>query len=79
MWQVFSPHADIINSLGITFGSNDQFNYYLDPQLSRARGLCSVDDVLGKWALVFRGTDYPNLNFEIVNKTVPGTDWDPVC
>jgi len=55
------------------------FNYYLDPQLSKTRGLCSVDDVLGKWALVFRGTNYPNLNFEIVNKTVPGTDWDPVC
>jgi len=55
------------------------FNYYLDPQLSKARGLCSVDDVLGKWALVFRGTNYPNLNFEIVNKTVPGTNWEPVC
>ena len=54
-------------------------NDYLDPQLSKVRGLCSVDDVLGKWALVFRGTDYPNLNFEIVNKTVPGTDWEPVC
>ncbi len=55
------------------------FNYYLDPQLSKTRGLCSVDDVLGKWALVFRGTNYPNLNFEMINKTLPGTDWDPVC
>ena len=55
------------------------FNYYLDPQLSKARGLCSIDDVLGNWALVFRGTNYPNLNFEIVNKTVPGTNWEPVC
>ena len=55
------------------------FNYYLDPQLSKARGLCSTDDVLGNWALVFRGTNYPNLNFEIVNKTVPGTNWEPVC
>jgi hypothetical protein len=55
------------------------FNYYLDPQLSKTRGLCSVDDVLGKWALVFRGTNYSNLNFEMINKTLPGTDWDPVC
>lgn len=55
------------------------FNYYLDPQLSKARKLCSVNDILGKWSLVFRGTNYPNLNFEIINKTVPGTNWDPVC
>ena len=55
------------------------FNYYLEPQLSKTRGLCSVDDVLGKWVLVFRGTDYPNLNFEITDRIVPGTDWDPVC
>jgi len=34
---------------------------------------------LGKWALVFRGTDYSNLNFKMINKTVPGTDWEPVC
>ena len=57
----------------------DAFNYYLEPQLTKTRGLCSVDDVLGKWALVFRGTNYANLNFEIINKTLPGTNWEPVC
>ncbi len=55
------------------------FNYYLDPSLSKVRGLCSVDDVLGKWALVFRGTDYLNLNFEMIDIKLPGTNWDPVC
>jgi len=67
--------------LTIPFDGVDKpaFNYYLEPQLSKTRGLCSVDDVLGKWALVFRGTDYANLYFDIVNKTVPGTNWEPVC
>jgi len=55
------------------------FNYYLDPQLSKIRGMCSVDDVLGKWALVFRGTDYPNLYFEITDRIVPGTNVETVC
>jgi hypothetical protein len=72
-------HYSVYLTIPFDGANKDQFNYYLDPQLSKARGLCSVDDVLGKWALVFRGTDYPNLNFEIVNKTVPGTSWDPVC
>jgi len=55
------------------------FNYYVEPQLSKVRGLCSVDDVMGKWALVFRGTNYENLNFEITDRIVPGTNLDPVC
>ena len=72
-------HYSVYLTIPFDGANKDGFNYYLDPQLSRTRGLCSVDDVLGKWSLVFRGTDYPNLNFEIVNKTVPGTNWDPVC
>ena len=72
-------HYSVYLTIPFDGANKDAFNYYLDPQLSKTRGLCSVDDVLGKWALVFRGTEYPNLNFEIVNKTVPGTDWEPVC
>jgi hypothetical protein len=72
-------HYSVYLTIPFDGANKDAFNYYLDPQLSKTRGLCSVDDVLGKWALVFRGTNYPNLNFEIINKTLPGTDWEPVC
>ena len=72
-------HYSVYLTIPFDGANKNAFNYYLDPQLSKARGLCSVDDVLGKWALVFRGTNHQNLNFEIINKTVPGTDWEPVC
>jgi hypothetical protein len=72
-------HYSVYLTIPFDGAQKDAFNYYLDPQLSKTRGLCSVDDVLGKWALVFRGTNYSNLNFNIVNKTLPGTDWEPVC
>jgi len=55
------------------------FNTYLEPQLSKTRGLCSVDDIIGEWSLVFRGTDYPNLYFEITDRIVPGTNVETVC
>jgi len=80
---VMRPLNDTHYSVYLTIpfdGTNKEaFNYYVEPQLSKIRGLCSVDDVLGKWALVFRGTNYPNLNFEIIDKVVPGTDVEPVC
>jgi len=72
-------HYSVYLTIPFDGADKDAFNYYLEPQLTKTRGLCSVDDVLGKWALVFRGTDYPNLNFEIINKTLPGTNWEPVC
>jgi len=68
--------------LGIPFdgAAKPEFNYYLEPKLSKASGICSVDDIIGKWAVVFRGTDYPNLYFEIIKGGfVPGTDIEPVC
>ncbi len=55
------------------------FNTYLEPQLSKTRGLCSVDDIIGRWALDFTGTDYPNLYFEITDRIVPGTNVETVC
>ncbi|NOQ44291.1 MAG: hypothetical protein GQ471_01290 [Nitrosopumilus sp.] len=72
-------HYSVYLTIPFDGANKDAFNYYLEPQLTKTRGLCSVDDVLGKWELVFRGTNYPNLNFEIINKTLPGTDWEPVC
>ena len=72
-------HYSVYLTIPFDGAQKDAFNYYLEPQLTKTRGLCSVDDVLGKWALVFRGTNYPNLNFEIINKTLPGTNWEPVC
>ncbi len=80
---VMRPLNDTHNSvyLRIPFDETKKsgFNTYLEPQLSKTRGMCSVDDIIGRWALVFRGTDYPNLNFEITDQIVPGTNVETVC
>ena len=67
--------------LGIPFdgAAKPEFNYYLEPKISKTNRICSVDDLIGKWAVIFRGTDYPNLYFEITKEVVPGTDIEPVC
>jgi len=54
-------------------------NTYFSPQISKTRGICSVDDLMGKWSLVFRGTNYPNLDFEITERILPGTNTESVC
>jgi len=57
------------------------FNFYTQPSLSRELGICTVDDIIGEWIVVFRGTDYPNFKFEIIDKFIPGEEdaYVPVC
>jgi len=50
------------------------FNSYLEPKPIATQGICSKDDIVGKWAVVFRGTNYPNLNFEIIDQILPGDE-----
>ena len=72
-------HYTVYLTIPFDGAAKPAFNYYLEPQISKARGICSVDDIIGKWVMVFRGTDYPNLNFEITKDVVPETDIEPVC
>src|SRR3989338_10321318 len=72
-------HYSVYLTIPFDGATKSVFNYYLNPQISKTRGICSIDDIIGKWTLVFRGTDYPNLNFEITKDVVPGTDIESVC
>ena len=79
------PLNDTHNSVYLTVpfdgAKQNAFNYYIQPQLSKTRGLCTVDDIMGDWTVVFRGTDYKNLKFEITDKIIPGDEgsYQPVC
>jgi len=48
------------------------FNSYFTPDLSRALKICSKNDLIGDWRVVFQGTNYENLSFEIIDDYLPG-------
>jgi len=55
-------------------GSKPIFNQYFHPQVSKAKGVCSKDYIIGNWTAVFQGTNYPNIKFEIIDLIVPGDE-----
>jgi len=57
------------------------FNFYTQPVLSEVLKICTVDDIIGEWTIVFRGTSYSNLKFEVLNEILPGEAdaYVPVC
>ena len=76
-----STHYSVYLTVPFDGADKSGFNYYLQPQLSKMRGFCSAEDFIGDWRVVFRGTDYPNLEFKITEDILPGDDEDfePVC
>jgi len=46
------------------------FNQYFKPSISKTRNICSTDDIIGEWTVVFQGTQYDPLRFRILNETL---------
>ena len=58
-----------------------QFNYYFEPRFQQYRGICSIEDIAGDWIVRFSGTQYEDINFEILAQP---SSWDnrtfePIC
>jgi len=58
-----------------------QFNYYFEPRYNEYNGICSIEDIAGNWIVRFSGTQYEDINFEILAQP---SSWDnrtfePVC
>ena len=63
-------------------GANQRNNYYLTPDLSKVRGICDKDDLIGNWRVALPGTDYLDLEFKIVDSILPGAEYrydEPKC
>jgi len=69
--------------IGIEFNGENKksFNKFFEPRFSEWNGLCSTKDIAGEWIIVFFGTQYENINFTVLNQTMPGDPrtFEPIC
>ena len=61
--------------------SKQSFNKFFEPRFSEWNGVCSTKDIVGEWIIVFLGTQYENINFTVLNETMPGDTrlFEPIC
>ena len=74
-----ATHQFVWDSIPFDGAKKSSFNFYFEPKIEKYSVFCSIDDIMGKWSLVFRGTNYPNLDFEIDKRVVSGTNIEPIC
>ncbi len=74
-------HYSVYRTIAFDGLEKPTFNQYFQPGLSKINGYCTVDDLVGDWRVVFRGTEYPNLEFKITGDILPGDEeyYEPVC
>ena len=72
-----------IKYLGIEFdgSSKENFNRYFEPKMNVFKNICSKNDLIGEWVIIFHGTDYNPIYFEIINQTSSWENrtFEPVC
>ncbi len=74
-----ATHHKVWDTIPFDGAKKSEFNFYFVPEISKINELCSVEDIIGKWFMVFRGTNYPNLDFFITERVVAGTNIESVC
>jgi len=76
-----STHHIVYWTIPFDGADKNAFNYYFQPQLSKSNNYCTVDDFIGDWVIIFRETNYPNLEFKITKDILPGDEdsYEPVC
>ena len=63
-------------------GSGKRNNYYFTPDLAIMEGICSTDDLIGNWKVIFPGTEYLGLEFKVTNEILPSGNekrYESVC
>ena len=63
-----------VKYLGIKFDGKikQNFNKFFEPRFNEWKGICSTNDWVGEWIIVFTGTQYEHLEFTVLNYTMPG-------
>jgi len=74
-------HYSVFTTIPFDGEVDSSFNNYFTPNLSKALKICTIDDLVGSWRVVFQGVDYKKFSFEIINKFLPGSEkhYKPIC
>ena len=57
-------------SLPFDAEKKSSFNYYFKPMVSAAKKICSTNEFIGEWTVIFQGTEYRPIKFRFINETI---------
>jgi len=70
--QVFAPKGTLYATIPFDGAKKSNFNYYFKPDTVAGLKVCTPEDLVGMWTVIFSGIEYQPLQFEIINEWVLG-------
>jgi len=72
--QMNETHYKVYTSTKFDGSIRSNFNFYFTPDFSSSLKVCSKDDLVGKWEVVFRGVPYESISFKFIDEILPGME-----
>ena len=72
---IIDPKGDTYDAIPFNGTMKTDFHYYFKPNTQNIGGLkiCKPTDLVGKWGLIFQGTPYKSLTFNVINDWIEGS------
>lgn len=70
---VYDPKGGIFTQAPFNGTMKSEFNYFFKPNTEKIEKLCTPQDLVGNWTIVFQGTPYRPIPFQVINEWVEGS------
>ncbi len=70
---VYDPKGGTFAQVPFNGTMKSDFNYFFKPNTERIEKLCTPQDLVGNWTIVFQGTKYDPIPFKVINEWVQGS------
>jgi hypothetical protein len=70
---VYDPKGGTFTQIPFNGTMKSDWNYMLKPNTESIEKLCTPQDLVGNWTIVFRGTSYKPITFQVINEWVQGS------
>ena len=79
--MIYTPLDVLFSSRQYDGSSETDFNFYFTPDTVKHREICTPEELVGKWKVVFEDGTYPPAYFEMTSEYLPGSEkhLDVVC
>ena len=71
--EVVTPKGATFSTIPFNGTLKSSFKQFFKPDTERRLALCNATDLVGHWNIIFRGTAYKSIPFEIVNDWISGS------
>lgn len=70
---IVDPKGTVYDTIPFNGTMKSSFKQFFKPNTQRYLALCTPEQLVGNWSLIFQGTAYRAIPFQVINEWIPGS------